>query len=82
MRIDIDRARAARYGLAPGDINATVQAAIGGQAAGNLYEDGSDRNFPIIVRLAPEYRGSLDAIRAHHDRRAEPQRQRHGADAA
>jgi heavy metal efflux system protein len=63
VRIDIDRAKAARYGLAPGDINATVQAAIGGQAAGNLYEDGSDRNFPIIVRLAPEYRGSLDAIR-------------------
>ena len=33
IRIDIDRAKAARYGLAPGDINATVQAAIGGQAA-------------------------------------------------
>jgi cobalt-zinc-cadmium resistance protein CzcA len=63
VRIDIDRARAARYGLAPGDINATVQAAIGGQAAGNLYEEGSDRNFPIVVRLAPEYRSSIDAIR-------------------
>ena len=63
LRIDIDRIRAARYGLAPGDVNATVQAAIGGQAAGNLYENGSDRNFPIIVRLAPEYRGNLEAIR-------------------
>jgi cobalt-zinc-cadmium resistance protein CzcA len=63
VRIDVDRARAARYGLAPGDVNSTVAAAIGGQAAGNLYEDGSDRNFPIIVRLAPEYRKSLDAIR-------------------
>jgi cobalt-zinc-cadmium resistance protein CzcA len=63
VQIDIDRAKAARYGLAPGDINTTVQAAIGGQAAGNLYEDGSDRNFPIIVRLAPQYRSSLDAIR-------------------
>jgi cobalt-zinc-cadmium resistance protein CzcA len=63
VRIDIDRPRAARYGIAPGDINATVQAAIGGQAAGNLYEEGSDRNFPMIVRLAPKYRQSLDAIR-------------------
>jgi cobalt-zinc-cadmium resistance protein CzcA len=63
VRIDIDRARAARYGLMAGDINATVQAAIGGQAAGNLYEEGSDRNFPMVVRLAPEYRSSLDAIR-------------------
>jgi cobalt-zinc-cadmium resistance protein CzcA len=63
VNIDIDRNIAARYGLAPGDINSTVQAAIGGQAAGNLYEYGSDRNFPIITRLAPEYRQSLDAMR-------------------
>jgi cobalt-zinc-cadmium resistance protein CzcA len=63
VRIDIDRARAARYGLAPGDINATVQAAIGGQAAGDLFEDGSDRHFPMLVRLAREYRQNLDAIR-------------------
>jgi cobalt-zinc-cadmium resistance protein CzcA len=63
VRIDVDRAKAARYGLQTGDVNATVTAAIGGQAAGNLYEDGSDRNFPIMVRLAPEYRQSLDTIR-------------------
>ncbi len=63
VRIDIDRERAARYGLSPGDINATVQSAIGGQSAGDLYETGSDRHFPIIVRLAPKYRQSLDAIK-------------------
>ena len=63
VRIDVDRVRAARYGLAPGDINSTVQAAIGGQAAGNLYEEGSDRNFPIIVRLSPKYRHNLESIR-------------------
>jgi cobalt-zinc-cadmium resistance protein CzcA len=55
--------RAARYGLASGDINSTIAAAIGGQVGGNLYEEGSDRNFPMIVRLAPKYRQSLDAIR-------------------
>jgi cobalt-zinc-cadmium resistance protein CzcA len=63
VRIDIDRMRAARYGVAPGDINSTITAAIGGQAAGNLYEEGSDRNFPIIVRLSPQYRQDLDSIR-------------------
>jgi heavy metal efflux system protein len=63
VKIEIDRARAARYGLAPGDINSTIQAAIGGQAAGDVFEEGSDRHFPMIVRLAPEYRQSLDAIR-------------------
>jgi cobalt-zinc-cadmium resistance protein CzcA len=63
IRIDIDRARAARYGLAPGDINATVQAAIGGQAVGDVYENGSDRHFPMVVRLAPRYRENLEAIK-------------------
>ncbi|MBV8215041.1 MAG: efflux RND transporter permease subunit, partial [Verrucomicrobia bacterium] len=63
VNIDVDRVKAARYGLAPGDINTVVQTAIGGQAAGNVYEYGSDRNFPIVVRLAPEYRQSLEAMR-------------------
>ncbi len=63
LQIDIDRARAARYGLTPGDINATVRVAIGGESAGNIYEPGSDRFFPIVVRLAPQYRQSADAIR-------------------
>jgi cobalt-zinc-cadmium resistance protein CzcA len=63
IRIDIDRTRAARLGLSPGDINATLQAAIGGEAAGDLYEGGSDRHFPMIVRFAHEYRGDPEAIR-------------------
>jgi cobalt-zinc-cadmium resistance protein CzcA len=63
IAIDIDRGRSARYGLSPGDVNSTVEAAIGGKAAGNLYEQGSDRNFPILVRLDNKYRDSLDAIR-------------------
>ena len=63
IRIDVDRVRAARYGLAPGDINAVVQAAIGGQSAGDLYEGASDRHFPMIVRLAVPFRQNLQAIR-------------------
>jgi cobalt-zinc-cadmium resistance protein CzcA len=59
VEIEVDRERAARYGLSPGDINGTVQAAVGGQPAGNFYEAGSDRNFPIMVRMAPQYRQSL-----------------------
>jgi len=62
IQIDVDRARAARYGLSPGDINATIRVAIGGDSAGDLYEPGSDRHFPIIIRLAPEYRKSAEAI--------------------
>jgi cobalt-zinc-cadmium resistance protein CzcA len=63
VQIDIDRKRASRYGLSPGDINATIKLAIGGDSAGDLYEPGSDRHFPIVVRLAPQYRKSLEDIR-------------------
>ena len=62
FNIVVDRAAAASYGLAPGDINATIQAAIGGQPAGDLYEEGSDRHFPIVVRLDEGARTDLDAI--------------------
>ena len=63
VRIDVDRARASRYGLTPDDINATVAAAIGGQSNVDLYEKGTDRHFPIVVRLKSEQRDSIDAIR-------------------
>ena len=78
VQIDIDRARAARYGLSPGDINATVAAPIGGTAAGDLYEPGTDRHFPIIVRLAPKYRSRAPrGDPPHHGRRC---RRRTGLD--
>jgi heavy metal efflux system protein len=63
IRIDVDRVRAARYGLAPGDVNAVVQTAIGGRSAGDLYEGSSDRHFPMMVRLAAPFRQNIDAIR-------------------
>jgi cobalt-zinc-cadmium resistance protein CzcA len=61
LSIVIDRSKAARYGLNVGDVNAVIQTAIGGQEAGRLYEPGGDRNFPIMVRLSPEYRTSGEA---------------------
>lgn len=64
LQIDIDRERAARYGLTTGDINATVRVAIGGDAAGDLYEPGSDQHFPIVVRLAPQFRQRLESIKS------------------
>lgn len=63
IRIVVDRVRAARYGLAPGDVNSIVQSAIGGQSAGDLYEGTSDRHFAMMVRLSLPYRQNLEAIR-------------------
>ena len=63
VAVTTDRVAAGRYGLSPGDVNAAVRTAIGGDTPGDFYEPGSDRRFPIVVRLAPEFRRSPDAIR-------------------
>ena len=60
--IRIDRAKAARYGFSVADINSVVQAAIGGQEITRVYE--GEWNFALTVRLAPEYRRNVDAIRS------------------
>lgn len=43
-------------------MNAIVQAAIGGQAATEVFE--GERHFPLVVRLLPEYRQDLGRIKA------------------
>ena len=60
--IKVDRAKAARYGFSVGDINTVVQAAIGGLEVSRVYE--GEWNFALTVRLAPEYRLNVDAIRS------------------
>jgi cobalt-zinc-cadmium resistance protein CzcA len=61
LLIEVDRQRCARYGLATGDVNAIVQAAIGGQSITDVYE--GERHFPLVVRLQPRYRQSIEAIK-------------------
>jgi heavy metal efflux system protein len=60
LNITVDRAKAARYGLNTGDINTVVQAALGGTQATTVLE--GERQFALVVRLAPKYRSSIDAI--------------------
>jgi heavy metal efflux system protein len=60
LNVTVDRAKAARYGLNTGEVNAVVQAAAGGTLATTVLE--GDRQFGLTVRLKPEYRSSLDAI--------------------
>jgi cobalt-zinc-cadmium resistance protein CzcA len=62
LNIRIDRARAARYGLNSGDVNTVIQAAMGGASATQVLE--GDRTFNLNVRLAPQYRDSVDSIRS------------------
>jgi len=55
--ISVDRATAGRYGLMASDINAAVQAAIGGSAATQILE--GDRRFDLVVRYKAQYRENV-----------------------
>jgi heavy metal efflux system protein len=61
LNIRVDRAKAARYGLNVSDVNSVVQAALGGTTATTLLE--SDRQFDVVVRLAPEFRKDFEDVR-------------------
>jgi heavy metal efflux system protein len=61
LNIRPDREKAARYGLNVGDANTVVQAALGGTVATTLLE--LDRQFGVVVRLAPQYRVDVNNVR-------------------
>jgi heavy metal efflux system protein len=61
LLVSINRAASARYGLMAADVNAAVQAAIGGLAATQILE--GDRRFDFVVRYQPEFRRTPEAIR-------------------
>jgi cobalt-zinc-cadmium resistance protein CzcA len=60
LDIRVDREKAARYGLNTGDVNTVIQATMAGTVATTVLE--GDRQFNLTVRLAPEYRDSVDAV--------------------
>ena len=53
-RIDIDRVMAARYGVNVADLQETIEAALAGKAATELWE--GERHFSVVVRLKPGQR--------------------------
>ena len=55
-----DREALVRYGLNPGDVQATVATAIGGDVAGQFFE--GDRRFDLVVRLPERLRGDPAAL--------------------
>ena len=60
VELALDRVALARYGLNVSDVRDAVQGGIGGVVATEVI-DGRKR-FPVVVRLAEEYRGTPDAI--------------------
>jgi cobalt-zinc-cadmium resistance protein CzcA len=61
IRITPDRQKCARYGLNVADVEAVVQAAIGGQAVTQVFE--GEKHFDLTVRWAAPFRSDLQALR-------------------
>lgn len=61
IKIVPDRQICSRYGLNTGNVEAVIQAAIGGRAATQVME--GDRRFDLTVRWLAPYRESVEAIK-------------------
>ncbi len=61
LEIDIDRSAIARYGLNASDVNQTIEMAIAGKSATEIYE--GERRFQAIVRLPESYRANVQDIK-------------------
>ncbi len=61
LSVNIDRAKATRYGLNMNDVQQAVAIAIGGQKAGTFFD--GDRRFDILVRLPERVRSDIEALR-------------------
>jgi len=61
LLVSINRAASARYGLMASDVDAAVQAAIGGLAPTQILE--GDRRFDFVIRYQPQFRDTPESIR-------------------
>ncbi|WP_067983059.1 efflux RND transporter permease subunit [Neptuniibacter pectenicola] len=61
IKVDIQREKAARYGLNIADVQAVVMSAVGGRNVGQTVE-GLER-YPINVRYSQDYRNSIESLK-------------------
>ncbi|HXG86169.1 MAG TPA: efflux RND transporter permease subunit [Pyrinomonadaceae bacterium] len=61
VRFNVDRVRAAQYGLAPGEISETLETALNGRTVSQAI-DGA-RRYDVVVRFDDASRASLDALK-------------------
>lgn len=61
LNVDIQREKAARYGMTPADVQLFITSAVGGAMVGETVE-GIER-YPINIRYPQRYRDSLEQLR-------------------
>jgi len=60
LTIAVDRAKIARYGINAGDVNALIEAAVGGDVATQVVQ--GERVYDLVVRLQPQFRQTPEEI--------------------
>ncbi|SHH72549.1 cobalt-zinc-cadmium resistance protein CzcA [Chryseolinea serpens] len=60
LRIDLDAAKMALYGVTTADANAIIEMAIGGKAISQIYE--GEKKFQLRLRYEEAYRNNVEAI--------------------
>ncbi|MGA3326595.1 MAG: efflux RND transporter permease subunit [Terriglobia bacterium] len=60
LLVEADREKIARYGINVADVEAVVQAAVGGQAATQVIQ--GEKLFDLVVRMQPQFRSSAREI--------------------
>jgi len=61
LMVEIDRERAARYGLNVADIEDVIETALGGRPATQIWE--GEKRFGVVLRLREEERSNIDSLR-------------------
>ena len=60
LNIEVDREKIARYGINVADVEAVIQAAVGGQVATQVVQ--GEKLFDLVVRMQPQFRSSAQEI--------------------
>jgi cobalt-zinc-cadmium resistance protein CzcA len=60
LLVDVDRDKIARYGVNVSDVEAVVEAAVGGQATTQVIQ--GEKLFDLVVRMQPQFRSSPTQI--------------------
>ena len=58
--VNVDRDKIARYGINVADVEAVIQAAVGGQAVTQVIQ--GEKLFDLVVRMQPQFRSSGQEI--------------------
>ncbi len=62
VRFNIDRAKAAQFGLSPGEVAETLETALNGKKVSEAIE--GQRRYDVVVRFDDASRSSVDALRS------------------